>query len=197
MSKAAFDKIAAGLTDAILISRGKGAPVRRRHPEQALQRAICRMLAYTLRSPAWFTAFPAGGGGLVRGKILVGMGLKPGVPDILIVAAGRAYWLELKSRLGRLSNHQTATIAALEAASSETAVGRELDEAHRRAAPEPCVAYSRGVPWTAPPAAAPARPSSPCLPLSLRHRRHRRRPQPGRRGVDGAQAPRHHTQLAR
>ena len=77
-----------------------------KRPEQALQRAVARYLELALPREAWFTAFPAGGGGKVRGAILKGMGLKPGVPDLLILHHGELYGIELKASGGRLSPEQ-------------------------------------------------------------------------------------------
>jgi hypothetical protein len=53
--------------------------------ETSLHWHVAGMLTKHLAAPAWFTTFPAGGGGEMRGKILKGLGLKAGVPDILIV----------------------------------------------------------------------------------------------------------------
>ena len=99
-----------------------------RHPEQALQRAVAHYLNLALPDDAWFTAFPAGGGGRVRGAILKGMGLKAGVPDILIVWRGRAYWLELKAPGGRLNMAQGVTFHRLWRCDSPAVVARNLDD---------------------------------------------------------------------
>jgi hypothetical protein len=60
--------------------------------------------------------------------ILRGMGMKAGVPDILIVHDGHAYWCELKSPKGIVSDVQKATHEALRAAKCPVAVVRSLDE---------------------------------------------------------------------
>lgn len=83
----------------------------RARPEEALHRAVAEFLTLALPEDAWFTTFPAGGGGKVRGSILKGMGLKPGVPDILIIYQGKALWIELKAWNGRLSGSQRTAIA--------------------------------------------------------------------------------------
>src|ERR1700682_4291340 len=59
------------------------AKATRMHPEQALQIAAAEYLTRALPDYARFTAFPAGGGGRVRGARLKAMGLKGGVPDLL------------------------------------------------------------------------------------------------------------------
>lgn len=99
-----------------------------KRPEQALQRGVAELLSVALGGVAWFSAFPAGGGGLMRGKILKGMGLKPGVPDVLILDAGRAYWLELKAPKGTVTQAQKHCHAALGRAGCQVAVIRSLDD---------------------------------------------------------------------
>jgi hypothetical protein len=69
--------------------------------EQQLHRACAEYLAWALKPPSWWTTFPSGGGGAVRGKILRGLGLKPGVPDLEIVYCGIAHWVELKHQAVR------------------------------------------------------------------------------------------------
>jgi hypothetical protein len=97
-------------------------------PEQRLQRAVADYLAWALLPPTWFTAIPAGGGGELRGRILKGMGLRAGVPDILIVHEGRAHWVELKSARGSLSEAQRTTHSALTATGCPVVVCRALDD---------------------------------------------------------------------
>jgi hypothetical protein len=97
-------------------------------PEQALQRQVAAYLSWALAPPAWFTAFPAGGGGWTRGKILKGMGLKAGVPDIVIYYEGKAFFLELKAPKGVLSVTQKRTHDELRAAGCLVAVIRSLDD---------------------------------------------------------------------
>lgn len=99
-----------------------------RQTEAALHRSIARYLDIVLAEPAFCTTFPAGGGGKARGGKLKAMGLVPGVPDILIVANGRAYWVEIKTATGRLSDDQKATIARLESNGARVCVCRSIDD---------------------------------------------------------------------
>ncbi len=99
-----------------------------RHPEAALQRQIVGYLSWALAPPAWFTTIGHGGGGLMRGMILKGMGMKAGVPDLMILYDKNAYFVELKAAKGVLSDAQKATHAALWAAKCPVAVVRSLDE---------------------------------------------------------------------
>ncbi len=100
----------------------------RARPEQALQQQVAQYLTYALGGSAWFTCFPSGGGGLMRGKILRGMGLKAGVPDILILDGGRTLWIELKAKRGYLSPVQIETIKAIHHAGGIVDICRSLDE---------------------------------------------------------------------
>lgn len=96
--------------------------------ETSLHWHVAGYLDKHLSAPAWFTTFPAGGGGEMRGKILKGLGLKSGVPDILIVLpmmlpmllpdgtvlnvmVQLLYWIELKKEAssGEPSTAQIAT----------------------------------------------------------------------------------------
>ena len=81
-------------------------------PEQALQTAVAVYLALALRPPVIWTAIGHGGGGKVRGAILKAMGLKPGWPDVLVIAPGpNVVGIELKSAVGRLSPEQKIVAA--------------------------------------------------------------------------------------
>lgn len=54
--------------------------------EAALHRAVAEFLGWTLHPPVVWTTIGHGGGGRVRGAQLKAMGVKPGWPDILIIA---------------------------------------------------------------------------------------------------------------
>lgn len=95
--------------------------------ERGLHMAVARLLDAVLAPPAFFSTFPAGGGGKARGGQLKAMGLKDGVPDILIAFAGRSYWIELKTEKGRVSPEQRETHEALRLARHEVAVCRSVD----------------------------------------------------------------------
>lgn len=99
-----------------------------RGPEQVLHRQVAEFLTYGLGGTAWWTTFPAGGGGVERGRVLQSIGLKPGVPDILVIDGGRALWLELKAPKGKLSMFQVVCHQNLHHARSSVAVCRSLDE---------------------------------------------------------------------
>lgn len=63
----------------------KPKPPKGAKSEHSLHWHVNGLLEKHLALPAWHTTFPAGGGGEMRGRILKSLGLKSGVPDILIV----------------------------------------------------------------------------------------------------------------
>lgn len=89
---------------------------------------IAQYLDWALCPPAFYSAFPAGGGGEARGKTLKDMGLKSGVPDLLFIYKGVTRFIELKFGKGILSESQEKTIPQIEAAGCEVAVCWSFDE---------------------------------------------------------------------
>ena len=97
--------------------------------EEQLHKSIAEYLDLVLKGSIFWTTFPSGGGGIVRGKGLKEKGLKAGVPDILIIARGEIYWIELKKpKKGRLSKDQNIIIPRLELAGCKTAVCKSLED---------------------------------------------------------------------
>lgn len=80
--------------------------VTRKNPERDFQKQLVQHLRIALPPNVFMTAFPAGGGGKIRGAQLKAAGLVPGVPDLLFVYQGRAYWMELKAAKGVVSPAQ-------------------------------------------------------------------------------------------
>jgi hypothetical protein len=104
---------------------------RRRQPEAALQRSVIAHLAWRARRPnVWWTHVPLGGlRSKVEAAILRGQGVTRGCPDLLIIADGKAHFLELKSAAGRVTAEQHACHEALRAAGADVAVAHGIDEA--------------------------------------------------------------------
>lgn len=96
--------------------------------EQALHRQVAQYLDLALVPPAFWSTFPAGGGGKRRGAILRGLGLKPGMPDIWIFDRGATYGGELKIKGGQLSAEQRHCHELLRRAGIVTEVWRSLDD---------------------------------------------------------------------
>jgi hypothetical protein len=105
--------------------------MKRSLPEQKLQITIVNALGYLLTPSTFWTHFPAGGGGLVRGAQLKSAGLRPGCPDLLFIHHGQAFWMELKAKDGRnrIEPSQIECHIALKAAGAHVEVVRSLDEA--------------------------------------------------------------------
>lgn len=103
--------------------------IRRAQPEYEIQKQIVEFLKVALGGLAWFTCFPAGGGGIIRGAMLKAGGLTRGVPDLLIIDAGRTIWMEVKSKIGRLSESQRICHSNLRRARCPVYVVRSLDDA--------------------------------------------------------------------
>jgi hypothetical protein len=100
----------------------------RRRPELLLHKAVAAYLNAVLPTTVWWTTFPAGGGGAIRGATLKAQGLKAGVPDLLIIHQGRAHWIELKAPKGVSSDTQIDTAGRLEWAGCRTTLCRSIDE---------------------------------------------------------------------
>jgi hypothetical protein len=80
---------------------------RRQRPEQVLQRSVIEHLRWRGQSNIFFMHHPAGGWrSPVEAMVLKGLGVTPGVPDILIIRDGKIFGLELKSENGRLTPTQ-------------------------------------------------------------------------------------------
>ena len=105
------------------------------HPEAAIQRAIATYLSKVLPADAWFTAIAHGvrhGDGedaWLRGAISKGMGTKAGVPDILLLYQGRAFFGEVKAPAGSLTEAQRGAHSAITAGGCPVAVWRSVDDA--------------------------------------------------------------------
>ena len=100
--------------------------------EESIHRAVVQLLTLTRKPCVTFTHIP---NGEIRAKgvggKLKGMGVAAGWPDLMILAHGRAYGLELKRSKGKLSPAQIAAHDALRAAGCEVATAYGFDEAHR------------------------------------------------------------------
>lgn len=111
--------------------------------EQNLQISVARYLEATLAPEVVFSAIGHGGGGRTRGAILKGMGVKAGLPDIMIwwqQRIVRGAWsgdesvcvgLELKSAHGRLSPAQSLMKNRLLRVSVEVFACRSVEDVQR------------------------------------------------------------------
>lgn len=115
-----------------------------RKSETSFHMNVAGLLNKHLAEPAFWTTFPAGGGGENRGKLLKSLGLKSGFPDILIIVPrelvlidGRSvtvpflYLIELKKfGKGELSANQLETQPKLTATGARVANCETLEQVH-------------------------------------------------------------------
>jgi hypothetical protein len=101
-------------------------------PEQIVHKSIATFLDLAIIPPDWWTTFPSGGGGKVRGALLKALGLKTGIGDILLIRSttGRAFWLEVKPGKKKAEDYQKAAHVRLALANSPTAVVHDIVETH-------------------------------------------------------------------
>lgn len=106
---------------------------RRTALERQEQRAILKWLRMVLPTGAmvFHIANEEASGSPARGKALLGDGVLPGCPDLVVIWQGRAYWLEVK-RQGRRAQTRPAQVEAhrlLSAAGCPVAVVEGPEEA--------------------------------------------------------------------
>jgi hypothetical protein len=103
---------------------------RRHRPEAAIQKAVFQHLR--ARGALGVFAFHPANGGYrkpVEAAILKGLGVVPGVPDVIAIHNGRCFAMELKAEGGRATDKQLACIAALREAGAFTCIAEGLDRA--------------------------------------------------------------------
>jgi hypothetical protein len=105
-------------------------PRSRNCPEDIIQRAVFEHLRVRC-APGIFAFHPANGGwrSHIEAAILKGLGVRPGVPDVIAVMDGHTYALEIKPPGGRLTAAQNVAHAALRAAGADVATAWGLDDA--------------------------------------------------------------------
>ena len=107
---------------------------RRKTPEADAQRAIVQALRFVLpRGAIVHHAVNEVTAGDRRAKtrqaILVGMGVHAGFADLIVLSGGRALFLEVKSKTGRLSPAQEDFRAAVQAQGFAWALVRSVEDA--------------------------------------------------------------------
>jgi hypothetical protein len=103
---------------------------RRAQPEAAIQRAVFAHLR-ARSAPGVFAFHPANGGYRkpIEAKILQGLGVTSGVPDVIAIKDGRTYALELKAEGGKLTEAQEHVLIKLCEAGADVAVVHGIDQA--------------------------------------------------------------------
>ena len=104
-------------------------------PEHGIQRSVAQTFRLEIGPEAkvsphgvtWFSIDHANNHGEVPG-IRTGRGIPPGIFDMLVLWQGRAFWIELKSRDGTLSDPQRSMAATLLLSGCRIGVARDADE---------------------------------------------------------------------
>ena len=101
-----------------------------KRPEQDIQRAVVQHF-HARAEPRVYFFHPANGGkrSAVEGAIFKSLGVRAGVPDLIILKAGQMYCLELKAPKGRLTPSQVITLDRLKHCGATVATAASLDEA--------------------------------------------------------------------
>jgi len=104
-------------------------PPKRQHLEEDLQRAVVQFLRFALPANALFAHIPNGMWRHKRAAArLVGLGIRAGLPDLLVVHDGRAIFIELKAKGGSQSLIQKQMARRLAACGCEVFLCRSVDE---------------------------------------------------------------------
>jgi hypothetical protein len=106
--------------------------MRHRRPEDAIQRALFAHIK--ARGAKGLVAIHVPNGGFrrpIEAKILAGLGVTKGTPDVLLWHGGKAFALELKSEDGKATDSQIEMLNRLGAAGVATAVCHGIDQAVR------------------------------------------------------------------
>ena len=107
---------------------------RRSTPEADAQRAIVQAMRVALPRDAIIhhcanEVTEAGSRGQIRQSILVGMGVRAGFADLMLISGGRVLFLEVKSKTGRLRKSQEVFRDTVCAQGFGWALVRSVDDA--------------------------------------------------------------------
>lgn len=99
-------------------------------PEQEIQKLLFKHIRSRAMPGVFAFHCPNGGKrSKIEASIFKGLGVKAGIPDVLIFYRAQIFGLELKAGKGRVSPVQLATMNDMEVAGARVAVARSLDEA--------------------------------------------------------------------
>ena len=103
---------------------------RRHHPEQDIQRALLKHIHQRgVTGPVAIHCPNGGWRSPIEAKILRGLGVTAGVPDVLLWHDCKSFALELKSEAGRTTEAQLEMLNRLSQAGVFTAICHSLDRA--------------------------------------------------------------------
>jgi hypothetical protein len=96
--------------------------------EAQIQRAVFQHIKQRGAPDAYVFAVPNGGFRRpIEAAIMKGLGVTPGVPDIIAIHNGKMFALEIKTETGRPTDSQLAAIEAIRRAGGFAAVCHGLD----------------------------------------------------------------------
>jgi hypothetical protein len=102
----------------------------RHQPEAQLHRSLVEHLRWCARSDVWWAHIPNGGARTaIEGAIFKSLGVQPGAPDLLVVRAGQALFIELKAPGRKLSPLQVECHEALRRAGATVETADNIDQA--------------------------------------------------------------------
>ena len=109
---------------------------RRRRPvrpsaDDVLRATVVSYLAQALPPTACFSVFPHREAGMFHGLRMRSLGVRLGLPSVLILHGGHAYCIDLKTGRGALQPQQRDCCAALQDARIPVAVARSLEDVQR------------------------------------------------------------------
>ena len=103
--------------------------MRRRRPEQALQHTVGKFLDVALPNDALWCHYPAGGKrSPIEARIFKSLGVRSGIPDLLLFHNGRVYGIELKVGARTLTSIQRDMHRRLEQCGVDCCVATSVDE---------------------------------------------------------------------
>ena len=101
-----------------------------KRPEEAINRAVVSHLAVRSMPGVFYFHAPNGGGrSKAEGGIFKALGVRAGVPDIIIFYRSQIFGLEIKAAKGRVTPIQRQTLNDMEVAGARTAIVNSIDEA--------------------------------------------------------------------
>jgi len=103
-----------------------------RYSEQVVHRTVCQHLYQRgVASLVWFHPPNGGRRPPIEAAIFAGLGVRPGVADLILLHDGRAFALELKTEAGRPTVAQMQFVSDFNAAGGTAAITYGLDQAIR------------------------------------------------------------------
>lgn len=102
----------------------------RQRPEQQIHRAVVSHLSIRAKSDCYWFHPPNGGKRTpTEASILTSLGVKAGIPDLILIRGGQTFGLELKTECGRVTDKQQACHGAMREAGATVETAYGLDEA--------------------------------------------------------------------